>query len=91
MLLNGELLNIFGICQNDQCKAFNEEVIHMVGIDLKFNLNENIENIKCPICEEIIMPKTCGFWNCEYQFIGDKIEKGKKETYKYSKQRNKWA
>ena len=72
-------LNIFGICQNDQCKAFNEEVIHMVGINIKFNLNENIENIKCPICEGIIIPKTCGFWRCEYQFIGDKIEKGKKK------------
>ena len=24
----------------------------------------------------IIVPKTCGFWNCEYQFVGNKIEEG---------------
>jgi len=33
-------------------------------------------NIKCPMCDKIIIPKTCGFWKCEYQFIGDKIEEG---------------
>ena len=47
-------------------------------INEKFNLQENIENIKYPICKGIIFPKTRGFWNCEYQFIGDKIVGGKK-------------
>ena len=73
-------LNLFGICQNNSCEAFNKEVIFNRGgiIDEKFNLQENIENIICPICEGIVIPKTCGFWDCEYQFIGDKIEGGKK-------------
>ena len=71
-------LNLFGNCQNKECEAFNEEVIHKVGIPhKKFNIQENILNIKCPICDGLIVPKTCGFWDCEYQFEGDKIEDGK--------------
>ena len=28
------------------------------------------------MCEEIIIPKTCSFWQCKYKYEGDKIEKG---------------
>ena len=69
-------LNIFGICKKDNCVAFNKEVVFYAGINLKFNLQQNIVNIKCPICDGIIIPKTCGFWQCKYKFEGDKIEKG---------------
>ena len=69
-------LNIFGICKKDNCVAFNKEVIFYAGINLKFNLQQNIVNIKCPMCDGIIVPKTCGFWKCKYKFEGDKIEKG---------------
>ena len=73
---------IYLVFANNSCKAFKKEVIfnrQMAGIiNEKFNLQENIENIICPICEGIVIPKTCGFWDCEYQFIGDKIEGGKK-------------
>ena len=70
-------LNLFGICKNSKCQAFNEEVVYKVGIThKKFNLQENVTNIKCPMCSKIIVPKTCGFWKCEYQFEGDKIEDG---------------
>jgi hypothetical protein len=73
-----EGLNLFGICQNLECEAFNKEVVHKVGIThKKFNLQDNILNIKCPICDGLVVPKTCGFWKCEYQFEGDKIEDGK--------------
>ena len=72
-----EGLNLFGVCKNQKCEAFDEEVVHKVGIiHKKFNLQENVLNIKCPICDKIIVPKTCGFWKCEYQFEGDKIENG---------------
>ena len=74
-----EGLNIFGICKYSNCKAFNKEVIYKVGINCKFNLQENITKIKCPMCNKIIMPKTCGFWKCEYQFEGDKIEDGEEK------------
>ena len=72
-----EGLNLFGICKNKDCRAFDKEVVHIVGIDRKFNLQNNVLNITCPICKGIIIPKTCGFWKCEYQFVGDKIEEGK--------------
>ena len=71
-------LNLFGICENEKCKAYKKEVIHKVGFPKKkFSIGDNITEIKCPICDCIIISKTCGFWECEYQFIGDKIEKGK--------------
>ena len=72
-------LNIFGICKNRKCEAFNKEVIYKTFLSekgLTFNLNEQIPNIKCPICNKIIKPKTCGFYKCEYQFKGKKIEDG---------------
>ena len=69
-------LNLFGICKNGKCIGHNKEVIFQVGINKKYNLQENVLNIKCPMCIGIIVPKTCGFWNCEYQFVGDKIEEG---------------
>ena len=69
-------LNLFGICKNGKCIAHNKEVVFQVGINKKYNLQENVLNIKCPMCIGIIVPKTCGFWNCEYQFEGDKIEEG---------------
>lgn len=77
-------LNIFGICKNKSCKAYNKEVVfnghnHNGIINEKFKINENIVNIICPICCGIIIPKTCGFLNCEYQFEGNKIEGGKKK------------
>ena len=27
-------------------------------------------------------PKTCGFWKCEYQFDGKKIEEGEVKSFK---------
>ena len=69
-------LNLFGLCQNKNCEAFDKEVVHKVGINLKYNLQENVLNIKCPMCNKLVVPKTCGFWDCEYQFEGDKIEAG---------------
>ena len=72
-----EGLNLFGICKSKDCPAFDKEVVHKVGINKKFNLQNNVLNVKCPICDGIIIPKTCGFFECEYQFVGDKIEEGK--------------
>ena len=71
-------LNIFGTCNNSKCLAFKKEVIYPTKLNdkLVFNLNENLLNIKCPICKKIIKPKTCGFWECEYQFVGKKIQEG---------------
>ena len=75
-----EGLNIFGICENPDCKAYKEEVIFralkgngsLPSNGMIFNMLENVENIICPMCNEIIDPETCGFFKCEYQFIGKK-------------------
>ena len=77
-------LNIFGICSNKNCIAKGKEVIYKTKLKeegLNFCLNNEIVNIKCPICNKIINPKTCGFWKCEYQFIGTKIEDGEEKEY----------
>ena len=79
-------LNIFGICCNPDCKAHEKEVVFTPNPNndkniFIFNLNDNVINIKCPICDSIIKLKTCGFWKCEYQFIGQKIEKGRLEDF----------
>ena len=77
-------LNIFGFCNNSICKAYMKEMVYKIVLSkdgLKFNLNERVADIRCPICNEIIKLKTCGFYDCEYQFIGKKIANG--EIYQF--------
>lgn len=77
-------LNIFGICPNKNCTANGKEVIYKTILTEKgllFCLNDEIVNIRCPLCNKIIDPKTCGFWKCEYQFVGTKIEDGEEKEY----------
>jgi hypothetical protein len=80
-------LNIFGICQNKDCKAYKNEVVYIPeNMDIKsnyfvFNVIEQRENMLCPICKSIIKSKTIGFYKCEYQIIGKKIEEGKLKQY----------
>lgn len=89
------LLLIYIIYVNSKCKFYQKEVIYQKNefypkeiiypfeMDKKrfFNLIEEMPNIKCPICEQIIKPKTFGFWKCEYQLIGQKIKEGNKMEY----------
>ena len=84
----GKGLNIFGICQYPNCEANKKEVVYipknMTLEDnqyFKYCLNDEIKNMVCPICNKIIKPKTIGFYKCEYQIKGEKIENG--EAVKY--------
>jgi hypothetical protein len=66
-------LNIFGICQYKSCGVRGKEVIYKVELKkegLCFNVNGERENIMCPNCKTRFKKKTCGFWRCEYQFVG---------------------
>lgn len=74
-----EGLNIFGLCENEECKAYKKEVVFNGGgiINQEFDLIANILKIVCPICDGYINPKTCGFWKCKYKCKGKKLEKGK--------------
>ena len=77
-------LNIFGNCNNPKCQAFKNEVIYITQLKedgLSFNLNQKVADIRCPICNKIIKPKTCGFYDCEYQFVGEKIDEGEVKRY----------
>ena len=76
-------LNIFGICMYPKCEAHKKEVVYipkkMILEDnkyFKFSINDEIKHILCPLCNKIIKPKTIGFYQCEYQIKGEKIENG---------------
>ena len=76
-------LNLFGLCLNKKCQAYRKEVIFRTNENsilpengMIFDMVEKSNKIKCPICNKIFTPNTCGFYKCEYQFIGDKLENG---------------
>ena len=76
-------LNIFGICDNSKCKAWKKEVVYPTYLNdgLTFVLDDEREKIICPMCSRIINLKTCGFWKCEYQFVGQKLEEGEFKNF----------
>ena len=69
-------LNIFGKCINKKCLAYDNEVVFIAGINVKFDINLRSKEIKCPICSKNFIPSTIGFWKCEYQIKGDKLKDG---------------
>ena len=69
-------LNLFGKCINKACEAYNEEVVYIAGINIKFDFNSDKKEIKCPICSKNFIPITMGFWKCEYQIKGEKFKNG---------------
>ncbi|CAF2093859.1 unnamed protein product [Rotaria magnacalcarata] len=62
-----------GICINEQCKAFNQQVIMPVGYR-KFDILLDLDDVTtvCPICKSFVQPITCGFNNCWWRFQGIK-------------------
>ena len=66
-------LNLLGICQNNNCENFKKEVMfhnEYTGIiNEKFNLQRNIEKIKCPFCNRIFIPKTCVFLDLNIKLL----------------------
>jgi hypothetical protein len=72
-------INIFGFCQNKECQAYKKEVCSPFGygtFDLIKDLNSKSKKCpKCPACEFLLLEvESCGFMNCEYQYIGKKYE-----------------
>ena len=80
-------LNLFGICNNGKCAAFKKEVVfktlngEIPQEGFIFDMIERSSEIRCPICKKIFLPTTCGFYKCEYQFIGEKLEDWEKVSY----------
>ena len=67
----GKGINIYGYCKSNGCIAYNQEVV--VHINKKyFDLLIEKNDLKCPICKNIIIPNTVGFLQCEYKVKGRK-------------------
>ncbi len=79
----GKGINIYGICKGTNCKAHNKEVIVPIKKRI-FDLIEEKYELKCPECCNIIIPKTCGFYKCEYKVSGKKCENYNIERFDFT-------
>ena len=69
----GKGINIYGFCQEKNCIAYNQMIV--VHINKKyFDLLNEKHDLKCPICNNIIIPNTVGFLQCKYKIKGRKYE-----------------
>lgn len=65
-----------GKCTNRRCKAHNKLVIVNKGYT-EFDMIRDAHISYCPICNKHVQPLTCGFNNCKYQIITEKVVPGK--------------
>ena len=77
-------INIYGICKGKKCKAYKKEVIVPKKKIKKFDLIKEKDDLECPECGGIIIPKTLGFHLCKYKVIGKKFinDNDKSERFK---------
>lgn len=73
-------LNLFGKCIHKECIAYGKEVIYIVGNNIEFDFDKQKKEIVCPICFKNFMPLSLGFWQCEYQIKGLKLQNGEYKT-----------
>ena len=69
-------LNVSGICQNNACKAYNQEVFCKIGLK-NIDLVKDCDEIECPMCLKEIDPVKCKFYRCQYKISGKKKIDGK--------------
>lgn len=76
-------LNLIGLCTNKKCETKGNEVIVQIGFG-EYDLGEKISEmeIRCPICDQVVKPKTCGFTECAYNFIGEILEGKRFKSFK---------
>lgn len=67
-------LNVFGKCETKGCEAYGYEIICPLGYGF-FDLFEESDQVKCPMCKKNVEPNTCGFLDCKYYFQGIKLKK----------------
>ena len=72
-------INIYGICKGNNCKAYGKEVVVPQKKKKKFDLIIEKDNLECPECKGVVIPKTLGFHLCKYKvsgkvFLNDIIE-----------------
>ena len=66
-------INIYGLCQEKTCIFYNKEVVVPTDENY-FDLLDEKYDLKCPKCNNIIIPNTVGFLQCEYKIKGKKYE-----------------
>ena len=82
-------INLFGICKNINCNAYNKEVNSNFGygtFDLIRDLDPDSHKCpKCPVCEfSLLKLETCGFMKCKYTYEGKKLDGIKQVPVYYS-------
>ena len=58
-------INVIGICKGKKCKAYNEAVICPLKEKTYFDLIKEKDDLECPKCGNLMIPKTLGFYSCE--------------------------
>ena len=76
-------LNICGNCKCGNCIAFNDEVIVPLGRIYRYDLINEKENLRCPSCRNLIVPKTVLFYLCKYKINGKNIENDKIKSFEF--------
>ena len=74
-------INIYGICKGKKCAAYKKEVVVPLKNIKKFDLMKEKDDLECPECGGIIIPKTLGFHLCEYKIEGTKFIDNKGENF----------
>ena len=82
-------INICGDCRNEYCIGYNQEVIVPLKGIQRFDLIKERANLKCPICRNLIEPKTIALFLCAYKISGKKFEKDKVKQYSFNGKANK--
>jgi hypothetical protein len=77
-------INLYGVCECKDCKAFNKEVIEMIK-DNELDLTQQKGMMHCPICKSMINCTTVGFYKCYYNIYGMKYNEDTDENEKFGK------
>ena len=77
-------INLYGVCNCKDCKAFNKEVIEMIK-DNELDLTKQKGMMHCPICKTMINCTTVGFYKCYYNIYGMKYNEESDENEKFGK------
>lgn len=67
-------LNIQSKCKNKNCKAYEDIIYIQFNYVTKWNLLENIDKVRCPVCNSRVKPINFGFFNCKYEIEYEKDE-----------------
>ncbi len=78
-------INLFGYCENKDCKAFEKEVIEMIK-ENEFDICKIQGIMHCPMCKCPVKVGTIGFYNCYFNFYGSKYDRENDELEKFGKQ-----